>query len=77
MYAYLAIATGWTWEYIGEFMTLPRLFAMYAEWAKYPPVHVSMAAFAGTAKKPEAIADERAKTSWMASMPQKIIKRAK
>ena len=28
MYAYLAAATGWTFEYIGQCMTLPRLYAM-------------------------------------------------
>lgn len=47
MYAYVAIATGWTWEYIGRQLTLPRLFAMYRIWRKYPPVNVTAALFAG------------------------------
>ena len=28
LYAHVAIATGWTWEYIGEFGTLPRVAAL-------------------------------------------------
>ena len=41
------MATGWTYEYIDEFVTLPRLAALDAHWAKHPPVHMSVAAFAG------------------------------
>jgi hypothetical protein len=32
MYAKLACETGWTWEYIGEHMTLPRLYAFDRYW---------------------------------------------
>ena len=39
--------TGWTWEYIDEFVTLPRLDALRKYWEKTPPAHVSVAAFFG------------------------------
>jgi hypothetical protein len=47
MYAYVAAATGWTWEYIGEQLTLPRLYALMDHWKRYPPAHVTAALFAG------------------------------
>jgi hypothetical protein len=50
VYADVAASTGWTWEYIGQCLTLPRLEAMYAHWRRFPPVHVSAALFAGTGK---------------------------
>jgi hypothetical protein len=46
-YAYIIAGTGWTWEYIDEFMTLPRLNAMRKVWDQYPPVNVTAALFAG------------------------------
>ena len=46
---------GWTWEYIGECMTLPRLTAMTEHWKKYPPVHKAVAAYLGI--KPEKLPD--------------------
>jgi hypothetical protein len=42
-YSYVIAATGWTWEYIDEFLTLPRLNALQKHWAKYPPVDVTAA----------------------------------
>jgi hypothetical protein len=47
VYAFVAAATGWTWEYIGQCLTLPRLFAMYSVWNKYPPLIVAGAALLG------------------------------
>lgn len=41
------MSTGWTWEYVGQHMDLPRLFALSGYWKKYPPVHVLFAAYAG------------------------------
>lgn len=29
--------TGWTWEYVGEYLTLPRLQALTKYWSKNPP----------------------------------------
>jgi hypothetical protein len=51
VYAFLAAATGWTWEYIGQCLTLPRLFAMHAVWREYPPLIVAAASLLGV--KPE------------------------
>ena len=62
MYAYLAAATGWTFEYIGQCMTLPRLYAMNDAFAR---LH-------GVAPKAEpAPVDKGAKDAWISSMPKK------
>jgi len=53
VYAFVAAATGWTWEYIGQCLTLPRLFAMHAIWRKFPPMIVSGAAMLGVKHEPE------------------------
>jgi hypothetical protein len=63
MYADVAAATGWTWEYIGQCLTWPRLEAMHAHWRRYPPVHISVALFTGSgtrasASKPKAANDQ-------------------
>ena len=39
----LTACPGWTWEYIDESMTLPRLNALTRHWTEFPPVHVSLA----------------------------------
>ena len=31
--------TGWTWEYVGQNMTLPRLAVMQDYWKVNPPMH--------------------------------------
>ncbi len=54
MYARVACATGWTWEYIGQCMTLPRLYAMQDYWKGAPPVHESVAAYLGIKAEPVA-----------------------
>ena len=33
-------STGYTWEYIDDFMTLPRLHAMSKYWSDHPPAHL-------------------------------------
>lgn len=45
MYARVCDATGWTWDYVGQCLTLPRLRALMRRWAKVPPVSESVAAF--------------------------------
>lgn len=47
------MCTGWTWEYIDEHMTLPRLAEMSAYWKNNPPLHSMIAAYfgIGTPKK--------------------------
>jgi len=39
--------TGWTWEYIGQQMTLPRLYEMQCYWEQHPPVGDLVAAYLG------------------------------
>lgn len=39
--------TGWSWEYIDEYMTLPRLSGMMEYWNEHPPLHILLAAFMG------------------------------
>ena len=46
MYVRLARETGWTWEYIGSHMTLPRLYAFAKVWENSPPLHELVAAIA-------------------------------
>lgn len=36
---------GWSWEYIDDFMTIPRLLEMTEYWEKYPPLHVMVAQY--------------------------------
>lgn len=78
MYAYVAAATGWTWEYIGGCLTLPRLYAMYDHWKQYPPVHVSAALFAGIksddskAPEPKKPVDNAAIASQMTTDPRTL-----
>ncbi len=43
IYTELVTATGWTWEYIDETMTIPRLNGMRKYWESYPPTHISTA----------------------------------
>ena len=47
IYAHLITVTGWTWDYIDDFVTLPRLYALNEYWIEHPPIHLTMAAFAG------------------------------
>lgn len=46
MYVRLAQETGWTWEYIGQHMTLPRLAAFSKKWSEIPPLADAVAALA-------------------------------
>jgi hypothetical protein len=53
MYSHIIMATGWTWDYIDDFMTLPRLYAMHEYWKQWPPVHIIQALKAGIKPKQE------------------------
>lgn len=53
-------ATGWTWEYLDEFLTLPRLDALTKHWERYPPVHITAALFTGVAAAATGAAPESA-----------------
>jgi hypothetical protein len=43
----LIACTGWTWEYIDNHMTIPRLSTMTRYWSQNPPVHVLVAEYMG------------------------------
>jgi hypothetical protein len=43
VYAGIIAATGWTWEYIDENMTLARLAALNEHWDRFPPTHKALA----------------------------------
>ncbi len=45
MYGLIITATGWTWEYVDENMTMPRLEELREYWTETPPVHVCVAAY--------------------------------
>lgn len=47
MYARLACATGWTWEYIDHNVTLPILEGFAEYWGEAPPVGELVAAYLG------------------------------
>jgi len=49
----LITATGWTWEYIDEHMTLDRLAALNKHWETFPPVHKQLARIASAFLKEE------------------------
>ncbi len=45
--ARVASLTGWTWEYIGAQLTLPRLYELERYWAAHPPVGDLVGAYLG------------------------------
>lgn len=47
LYCGIIAATGWTWEYIDDYMTLPRLGAMRNAWEIHPPLHTLVATVIG------------------------------
>jgi hypothetical protein len=57
----LITITGWTWEYIDEFMTLPRLYDLSRYWRDYPPIHALIGAFLGV--KPSVKSEQKEKES--------------
>ncbi len=44
MYGLLITATGWTWEYIDQRMTMPRYFKLMGYWMNHPPAHLTLRA---------------------------------
>lgn len=77
LFAYVVAATGWTWDYIGEHLTLPRLYALQKHWTVYPPVHIMAAIWAGykpaPPKSPEMVQAEA--MEFGESMPTMTIRR--
>lgn len=40
-------STGWTWDYIDQSMTVPRVVALFKHFDKSPPLHAMVAAYLG------------------------------
>jgi hypothetical protein len=72
VYARLACATGWTWEYIDDHMTIPRLLGFAEYWKESPPVNESVAQVFGGESSPEPPAGE-APPSLFDAFPQKVV----
>ena len=51
LYTLLITVTGWTWEYIDDHMTIPRLDEMTTYWKYQPPIHLMLASFFGIKEK--------------------------
>ena len=47
IYCHLITCFGWTWRYIDEEMTLPRLDAFTEYWKSNPPMHQMVATYLG------------------------------
>ena len=42
---------GWTWEYVDDYMTLPRLNQLAKYWKENPPLHLMVAQYLGLSNK--------------------------
>ncbi len=80
MYARLCSTTGWTWEYVGQCVTLPRLYAFLDYWNnEAPPVAESVAAYLGINRK-KGTAGQQARSNaaetnaYMQNAPRRIVK---
>lgn len=47
----MVAATGWTWDYCEDTLTLARITQLFEEWQSFPPVHEAVARFLGYKKK--------------------------
>lgn len=45
---------GWSWEYVDEQMTLHRLYSIWKQWNRFPPLHMMVGAYLGYGKKKKA-----------------------
>ena len=79
MIIHVSISTGWTLEYVGENLDLPRLKSLNKYWRKYPPLQVLLAAYVGY-KEPEKLTSddgnvvkeqEEAMAEFFANVPQR------
>jgi hypothetical protein len=55
VYPYLITATGWTWEYIDDHMTLPRWNHLAEYWSQYPPTNILVGAALGNKTPPRLV----------------------
>jgi hypothetical protein len=51
VYVDLIAAFGWSWEYVDDQMTLPRLEIIWRQWKRFPPLHMMVGAYLGYGKK--------------------------
>lgn len=74
IYARVITATGWTWDYIDEYLTLPRLNALGKHWQDFPPVNETVAAFVGI--KPEKKEPRKIDNAWQGidTLPEHVFK---
>lgn len=64
------MATGWTWEYVWNHMTLQRLDAMQRLWKKCPPPHVNLSMITALLKAFMGVKDEVQLPKGPAKMPE-------
>ncbi len=62
LYARIIALTGWTWEYVGRHLTIPRLQALNKFWAQHPSVPSGMVSGWGAA--PAAFTEKTAKPEY-------------
>ena len=68
VFGLLVTVTGWTFDYIEESMTLPRLAELSAYWSDFPPLHLMVRAYLGieSKAKPKPDEDDQAKAEFFA-----------
>lgn len=44
---HISMSTGWTLEYVGWNIDLPRLITMNKYWLNHPPMHILLAGYVG------------------------------
>ena len=75
LYGLLICETGWTWEYVDERMTLPRLRDFIDHWKTAPPLRISVGALIGAGKKEKIVQKEslpNSSASDMAAMVEEL-----
>lgn len=50
--------TGWTWDYVEDNITMPRLRALHEEWRRCPPLPIMVAAWLGIMPREESTGEE-------------------
>lgn len=56
--AHVCHLTGWTWDYVEDTLTTPRLNALYEEWRLHPPLPLMIAAYLGIKPEVQGTPDE-------------------
>ncbi len=61
---------GYSFEYIDQFMTLPRVMEIQNYWRKHPPVHVMIAAYLGIKPEAESKSETLSEADYIESLKQ-------